>query len=122
MRRPARPRGTVAHSGSASKNSFHNEALCRPAVLSQPAHLPVRDRNARGADEYETGDARDSEPAVRRMAAAPAAKRERAEDPADQAADVTADRDVAAARVVREADREVDHDERDRVAAEELSG
>src|SRR3954451_8257607 len=90
--------------------------------LCEPAHLPVRDRNARGPDEHEADDAGNSEPAVRGVSPAPAPECERAENAADQPADVAADRDVAAARVVREADSEVDHDERDRIPAEELSG
>src|SRR3954453_5285409 len=89
--------------------------------LCEPAHLPVGNRNARGSDEHEAGDAGDPELPVRSVALPPATERERAENAADQPADVTADRDVSAARVVCEADREVDHDERDRVAAEELS-
>src|SRR4051794_32248797 len=90
--------------------------------LCEPAHLPVGDRNARGPDEHEADDARDSEPAEGSTSAAPAAECECAEDAADQPADVPADRDVPAARVVGEPDREVDHDDCDRVSAEELSG
>src|SRR4051794_4558076 len=90
--------------------------------LREPAHLPVGNCNARGPDEHEACDAGDPEPSVRRVSLPPTAECERAEDAADQPADVAADRDVAAARVVGEADREIDHDERDRVTAEELAG
>src|SRR5947208_14791985 len=86
----------------------------RAGSLREPADLPVCDRDARSRDEYEPGCAGEPEAAVGCVAAAPTRERERGEQASDEPADVPADRDVRD----REGEREVDHDQRQRVPAE----
>jgi hypothetical protein len=81
-------------------------------------HFPVRDADARDADDHEPEPTPETEAAVRRVSAPPARKGERREEAADQPADVSADRDSRN----REREREVDHDQRQRVAAETAGG
>src|ERR671932_2240043 len=82
------------------------------------ANLPVRDDDARRADEHHPRDAEQAEPPIRRVPAPEAREDERAEDPADEAADMAAPRDPAE----REAEDQVDDDQAERLAADDLTG
>src|SRR6476646_3872405 len=80
------------------------------------ADLEVRDSDAGEADPEHAGDPPQPDPAVGGMAAAELREDQRAEDPADQAADVAADRDAGD----REAEDQVDQDQPHRRAAEHV--
>src|SRR5207248_10788710 len=81
------------------------------------ADLPVRDGDAQGSDGEEPEHADRREARVARMRAPEPRERERAEDPAHEAADVPAPRDAAE----REAEDQVDDDQPERLPAHDLS-
>src|SRR5206468_582535 len=93
----------------------------RPAARRDPAlrvaaDLPVGDEHADDADRDERPDPEQPEAPVGGVATAEARERQRAEDPAGEPAEVPADRDVPP----REGEDEVDDDDRERAAAEDV--
>ena len=101
---PGRTCSTASLGSSASARLQH----------AQSADAPVRDREAEQADGEDAGDPPEPDPAVGGVRPAELREDEGAERSADQAADVAADRDARE----REAQDEVDHDQRERGAAE----
>src|SRR6187399_93396 len=80
------------------------------------ANLEVGDEDAEDGDADEARDGQDVDPPIDRMPAAEAREGEHAERAADEPSDVAAERDV----VQREAEREVQDDDDERGAAEDV--